>query len=131
MVQRKLAWSESDVEIVEIEHPIGPGNIVVLEVAYENVTEVFTGFGEVGRAAEAVATNAVRQCLRYLRSDAPIGEYLTDQLMLPMAISGRGSFQSIGLSRHAETHIELIGKFLELPIRTQREDSGVVNVLFG
>ena len=125
---RRLGWDDGEMEILEVERPIGPGNIVMIELEHENVSEVFTGFGEVGRSAEAVATHAVQQCQRYLTSDAPIGEHLTDQLMLPMALAKSGSFRSTGLSRHAETHIELIGKFLDVRIDTERHSNSDVTI---
>ncbi len=126
VMRKRLGWDEGEAEVVEIDRPVGPGNIVTIELGYENVTEVFTGFGEVGRAAEAVASHAVQQCQRYLRSSAPVGEYLTDQLLLPMAIAGSGTFRSTGLSRHSETHVDLIGKFLDVEIETEREDSRAI-----
>jgi RNA 3'-terminal phosphate cyclase (ATP) len=131
VIGKRLGWDDSETEIVEVEKPVGPGNIVTIELEFENVTEVATGFGERGRTAEAVATHAVQQCQRYLKSDAPVGEYLTDQLMLPMAVAGTGTFRSTGLSRHAETHMELIGKFLGVPIGTERNANGEVTLTFG
>lgn len=128
VIAKRLGWDDGETEIVEIEHPVGPGNIVTLELEHENVTEVFTGFGEVGRAAEAVATHAVQQCQRYLKSDAPIGPYLTDQLMLPLAVAKSGAFRSAGLSRHAETHLKLINTFLDVRIDTKRNAKGEVRV---
>ena len=127
-VRRRLAWDDCETEIVEVERPVGPGNIVTIELEYENVTEVFTGFGEIGRAAEAVAAHAVQQCQRYLEGDAPVGEYLTDQLMLPIAMAGSGAFGSTGLSRHSDTHIELIGEFLDVRIETERHANREVTV---
>ncbi len=124
IVQRHLGWGDEELGVVEVERSVGPGNIVTIEVEYENVTEMFTGFGEVGRSAEAVAHDAVQQCQRYLKSDAPVGEYLTDQLMLPMAIAGSGSFRSTGLSLHAQTHVELIQKFLDVRIETEKHADG-------
>lgn len=124
VVCRRLNWSSNDTEVIEVSGSPGPGNVVTIEMAYEHVTEVFTGFGQVGRPAEAVAMHAVQQCQRYVSRDAPVGEYLTDQLMLPLAIAGGGSFRSIGLSRHARTHADLIRLFLgEEAIRTEKHDS--------
>jgi RNA 3'-terminal phosphate cyclase (ATP) len=124
VVRRRLGWDESTLEVQELKNTPGPGNIVTLELACEHVTEVFTGFGEIGRPAEAVATHAVQQCQRYLKATAPAGEYLTDQLMLPLAVAGNGSFRSTGLSRHAETHLELIRKFLDVPITAKKDSDG-------
>ena len=111
---------------------LSPGNIVIIELQYDHVTEVFCAFGKIGRSAEAVAQDAVQQCRNYLKCDAPVGEYLTDQLLLPLAIAGAGSFRSTGLSLHSTTHIELIGKFLaiDVQIQEQGEKAGTVVSFF-
>ena len=131
VIEKRLGWDEGETEIIEVEHPVGPGNIVTIELAFEHVTEVFTGFGQIGRSAEAVATNAVQQCQRYLKSDAPIGEFLADQLILPLALAGAGSFRTCALTRHTETHLKLIGEFLDVPIRSTETSSGDVDFQVG
>ena len=123
-VRSKMGWGEEECTIEQANHSQGPGNALMLSLQYENVTEVFTGFGEVSRPAEAVANYAVQQCQRYLKNDAAAGEYLSDQLMLPLALAGGGSFTSTGLSRHATTHIDLIQQFLNTRIETLAEDRG-------
>lgn len=131
VIKQKLDWDEEWLEVQELRGSSGPGNIVILEVSCAHVTEVFTGFGEVGRPAEAVAEHAVQQCRRYLTATAPVGEHLTDQLMLPLAVAGSGAFFSTGLSRHARTHLELIRRFLDVTITTQQQPQGEVLVSFG
>lgn len=121
VIARRMGWAPGELAIDVVNDSRGPGNIVTLALQYEYVTEVFTGFGEVKRSAEAVATHAVQACQRYLKQTAPVGEYLTDQLMLPMALAGRGAFASTGLSRHSETHIELIRRFLDVRIRAEQD----------
>lgn len=121
-VKSNMGWPEDELQIREAKGSHGPGNILTLEVEHENVTEVFTGFGEVGRPAEAVANHAIQQCQRYLKSNAAAGEYLTDQIMLPLAIAGSGSFTSTGLSRHATTHLDLIRKFLDVRVAVSETD---------
>jgi RNA 3'-terminal phosphate cyclase (ATP) len=131
VVQRVLSWPNEELEVVELANPAGPGNILTLTLEYAHVTEVFTGFGEVGRAAEAVANDAAHQCRRYLKDSAPVGEHLTDQLLLPLAIAGGGRFTSTGMSPHAETHVHLIRHFLDVPIRTERQATGATAVCVG
>ncbi len=120
VLNKQLGWESEAFELEIVTKCRGPGNIVTLSLEYEQVTEVFTGFGEVRRSAEAVATHAVQMCQRYLGQSAPVGEYLTDQLMLPMAVSGSGALRSTGLSGHSETHIELIRRFLRVSIDRHR-----------
>ena len=98
-IANKLGWEKSCCEVVEVTNSPGPGNAVMVDLQYENVTEVFTGFGERGKSAEWVAKEVARNVRKYMRSDAPLGEYLTDQMMLPLAISahrkqGGGEFRS-------------------------------------
>ena len=37
---------------------------------------------------------------------------LSDQLLLPMALAGGGSFTTLSLTTHAKTNIDVIRKFL-------------------
>ena len=113
-------------EAVCIEEPesAGPGNVVMLEIEYANVTEVFTEFGRIGLPAERVAANVIRDARNYLRTDAPVGEHLADQLLLPLALAGGGAFRTGPLSSHARTNIEVIKAFLDADISAQRETGG-------
>ena len=120
VVRRKLGWTEDECEVIEWQDGPGPGNILSLTVESEGCVEVCTGFGERDRPAEAVASHAVQQMQRYLRSGAPVGEYLADQLLLPLAIAGQGQFHAQCLSRHTATHIELLKQFYDLKIETQQ-----------
>ena len=71
-----------------------------------------TAFGRLGVAAEKVADEVARQAREYLVSTAAAGEHLADQLLLPMALAGDGSFTATKLSMHARTNLEVISKFL-------------------
>ena len=62
--------------------------------------EVFTGFGEKGVSAETVAKGAVDRARIYLASNAAVGPYLTDQLLLPMTLAGRGEFTTLPVTKH-------------------------------
>jgi RNA 3'-terminal phosphate cyclase (ATP) len=120
VVHRKLSWPREWLKAESTANSPGPGNIVTLEIESENVTEVFTGFGERGVAAEAVADQAVVAARRYLASDVAVGEYLADQLLLPMALARGGSFTTVPPSRHTTTNIEIIRKFLDVEIRAEQ-----------
>ncbi|MEE8525793.1 MAG: RNA 3'-terminal phosphate cyclase, partial [Thermoanaerobaculia bacterium] len=126
VVQKKTGWPASDLHIEEVADCDGPGNLLVLQVESESVTETFTGFGKVGVRAEAVAAKAVRDMRRYLEAGVPVGEYLADQLLLPLALAGNGTFATLPLSRHATTQIDLIGEFLDVPIATERQEKRTI-----
>jgi RNA 3'-terminal phosphate cyclase (ATP) len=120
VVHRKLSWPQKWLKVQTVTNSPGPGNVVTLEIESENVTEVFTGFGERNVAAEAVADQAVLAARRYLASDTAVGEHLADQLLLPMALARGGSFTSVPPSRHTTTNIEIIRKFLDLEIDAEQ-----------
>jgi RNA 3'-terminal phosphate cyclase (ATP) len=120
VVHRKLSWPQKWLKAESVTNSPGPGNIVTLEIESENVTEVFTGFGERNVAAEAVADQAVIAARRYLASDVAAGEYLADQLLLPIALARGGSFTTVPPSRHTTTNIEIIRNFLDVEIRAEQ-----------
>ena len=127
-IVRKLSFLKKDVTIETVESA-GPGNIVFAEFQSQNVTEVATGFGRVGASAEHVAEEVVKQIRHYLKSTAPVGEYLADQILLPLGLSAAqsstssvqrgGSFRTLPLSRHAMTHIDILHAMLPVRIETQ------------
>jgi len=128
VVSEKLGWSRECLHMEEVESN-GPGNALLLELAFENITEVFTGFGERGVLAETVAENAIQEVRDYLASGVPVGEHLADQLLIPIALAGKGSFLTAKLSRHTRTNIEVVSKFLNTQFQIEEPERGcLVNV---
>jgi RNA 3'-terminal phosphate cyclase (ATP) len=111
-VLKRMKWERSVCEVVQHPETCGPGFALTAEVASQNITETFTGFGERGVHAEQVADNLVDQVRHYLTGQAPVGEYLADQLLLPLALAGIGGFHAVGLSLHARTNMDVIHRFL-------------------
>lgn len=125
--------------MIEPVESAGPGNIVFAELQSQHVTEIATGFGRVGASAEHVAEEVVKQIRRYLKSSAPVGEYLADQILLPLGLSAAqpsssggqrgGSFRTLPLSRHSLTHIDILQTMLPVRIETEpSEEDCVVTV---
>lgn len=131
IVQKKLSWPKKWHKVETPTNSIAPGNFVSLEIECDHVTEVFTGFGERTVAAEAVADQAALAARRYLASDAAVAEYLADQLLLPMALAGGGSFTTLPPSRHTTTNIEIIKKFLDLEITCEQMANRVWQIALG
>lgn len=122
VVKEKLAWGADCLRSVEVPDSSGPGNALVITVASEQVTEIFTGFGESGVSAETVAGRAVREAQEYLNSDAPVGRHLADQLLLPLALAGAGSFRTLSPTAHTTTNIEVLRYFLNLDLKVKQQD---------
>jgi len=121
---RKLSWPSDCGSVEEVDSP-GPGNVLVLEVGCEHVTEVFTGFGQRGVTAEKVAAGAAREARRYLEAGVPVGEHLADQLVLPLALAGGGRFRTLAPTPHATTNIATLGHFLDTNITAAEVEKGV------
>jgi len=121
VVRRALGEDlESDVRLVR--DSACPGNVVLVECRFAHITEVFVGFGARGRPAEAVAKEAAQQARRYLQAEAPVGDHLADQLLLPLALGKGGVFRTLALSRHFISNRDVIQQFLDVEIKTTRED---------
>ncbi len=112
LIARKLDLPGESLHSETIKTSPGPGNVVTVELTSQHVTEVFTGFGERGVSAKAVANSVVKEARAYLAAEVVAGEHLADQLLLPFALAGAGAFTTMPLSRHSTTNIEVIQKFL-------------------
>ena len=78
--------------------------------------------GLFGEQLPQVASDAAREAREYLASHAAVGEHLTDQLLLPMALAGGGCFAALKINLHARTNMEVIGKFLAVRFTTAEMD---------
>lgn len=123
VVAAELGWSGDALQIRQLNAAHGPGNVLSLIVQSENITDVFTAFGEKGIPAERVAMDAVHQVRRYLASNAAAGEYLTDQLQLPLALAG-GEFTGGPPSRHARTNAQVIRTVLGVDVTARETEDG-------
>ncbi len=130
-LQKKLSWPTECFEIEEAKDCQGPGNILMIELESENITEVFTSFGARGVPAETVAEHVLDETMKYLKAGVAVGPHLADQLLLPFAMAGSGSFSTLAPSRHSTTNIEVIRKFLEIRIEVERRDDRTCIVRMG
>jgi RNA 3'-terminal phosphate cyclase (ATP) len=104
---------------VDHKDSIGPGNAVHLILPFANITEVITSFGARNQSAKHVANQAAKEAKHFLRATAPVGHHLADQLLLPMALLAGGEFQTLPLSKHTQTNIEVLQNFLPNAIEVQ------------
>jgi RNA 3'-terminal phosphate cyclase (ATP) len=120
-VVSRLNWDKGCGKIENTRNSPGPGNVVMVEIGTEEVTEIFSAFGHIGVSAETVATIAAGEAREYLASRATAGEHLTDQLLLPLALAGAGSFTAMKINTHARTNMKVISEFL--PVRFETRDA--------
>lgn len=114
VLARKLKTSENVYAIHPYGAEYGLANVISVIINSENICEVFTGFGQKGVRAEIVAKRVAERVKRYIKSKAPADEHLADQLLLPLALAGSGSFIANSLSQHTQTNMVTINKFLAL-----------------
>jgi RNA 3'-terminal phosphate cyclase (ATP) len=119
----RLNWERGAVGSVD--NSDSPGNFVEAMVSFANVTEVVTSIGERDRTAERVANHCADAMRRYLRATAPVGEYLLDQLLVPLAVTAGGELRAIRWTPHAEAQRELLRTWFELDLEVVRGDDGV------
>lgn len=123
---RTLGWQAEQLKLRSLANDQGPGNALVATIEHDHVTEVFTTFGEKGVSAEKVAGRLGRQVREYLDSGVPVGPFLADQLLLPLAIAG-GSFSTGKLTTHSLTNLETIHRFLpDRLLQRTTEDGRIV-----
>jgi RNA 3'-terminal phosphate cyclase (ATP) len=126
-VRRTMGWDSTKLQLHGLNNSQGPGNVLVATIEHEHVTELFTAFGEKGVSAEKVAGKLCRQIKAYLKAGAPVGPYLADQLLLPLAIAG-GAFMTANPTQHTLTNIETINSFLPDCLEMEEVDGGMVRI---
>jgi len=127
-VKKKLQWTDDDLHIKQVKS-IGPGNIVSLRVSDGNVCEVIDVVGSKKLSAERVAGRAIAAMKRYINSGAAVGEYLCDQLLLPLALGIGGRFTTVEPSLHTKTNIDVIKMFLDCEITLTKLDEDLFELV--
>lgn len=107
-----MGWRDEQLKTRVLGADQGPGNIVMVTLEHEHVTEVFAAVGEKMVRADAVARALLKEVRRYTASSAAVGEHLADQLLLPMALAGGGAFSAMAVSQHSRSNAAVIGLFL-------------------
>lgn len=113
VIGRALNWPRERLFVRALPNDVGPGNAVTITLEHEHVTEVVAGFGEKGVRAETVAGQAANEARAYLASQAPVGEHLADQLLLPMALGAGGEFISSVATQHLRSNAAVIERFTQ------------------
>ena len=124
VIQQKMGLSDEELQAEISDNAISRGTAVMIAIESESLTEMFTRIGERGVRAEIIAEKAADEAIEYLNSDAPVGEHLADQLLIPLALCAGGSFTTTSLSLHTVTNIEIIKRFLDVDISVSKLSNG-------
>lgn len=133
VIQRELGLGAASLHAKDVHIEKGCANLVTVMVRSEQVTEIFTGFGKRGLRAEIVAGRLADKVRRYLAAGVPVGEYLADQLLLPLALAGGGAFRTLRPTRHTTTNTQVLQKFLDIPVVCEQhaEDDWIIRLVDG
>ena len=131
VVRERLALDRAACRVESIDTSISPGNVLMVVVESEMVTEVIMGFGIKGVTAEKVASGVCDEAERYLASTAPVGPHLADQLLIPMALAGGGTFRTPTPTSHTLTNAGVVQRFLDVPIAIEEETATVSRISVG
>lgn len=121
VVRKGLSWPQEWTRAEEVRGASGPGNVLTLAIESDALTEVFTGFGRRDASAERVAGEVVDEVRAYLASGAPVGRYLADQLLVPLALAAGGRFRTVPPTRHTRTNAEIVRAFLDASVAIVKE----------
>jgi len=124
-VCKRLDWPAACAQIHQADESSGPGNILEVEHAFEHVTERVAAHGALGVSSEQVAKRAANAMRNYLDSGVTVGLHLADQLLLPMALAGGGSFTTFSETNHIRTNIQTIRSFVDVAFELEPLESGV------
>ena len=119
LVKRTMDWPDECFTIRQLPDDEGPGNVLMIEIGSESVTEVFAAFGQRGVRAEAVAESVIQQVKAHLGSGIAVGPQLAEHLLVPLAVGGGGSMLTAPLTRRAAATIEVIRAFLDIEVTAE------------
>ena len=112
---RGLGLTEDFLRVETTPHTVeGPGNAVLVTVRRESGLTVCTGIGQRGVAAEFVAKKAANRAMEFLLAEVPVERHLADQLLVPLALAGGGTFVTEKPSLHTRTCMELLPLFMDI-----------------
>ena len=121
----------NDIRVADIPAP-SPGSLILLLAEFEHSQACYFALGEKGKSADKVADQAIGEFEAFVATDGTIDQYLSDQLLLPLAFAnGPSKFHTSQATEHLVTNAEVIRTFLpvEIKIRGGIGEPGVITVL--
>lgn len=110
--QKRVHWNSEQFKVTTVEGGKGPGNVIYARQPFAQTTVVHAAFGMRTLPSEQVGRQLASTVRAYEASDAPVDEYLADQLMLPLALFGGGTYRCTEVSEHSRTNAGVINLFL-------------------
>lgn len=121
---RRLLPAVGRIEHRQVTDAAGGGNcmMAVGEGAWGKT--ILTAYGEKGKPARFVAKELREAFDAFISAAAPVDAHLADQLLVYLALAGRGRFNTGALSLHARTNMDVIERFLPVRFTIEPSDGG-------
>lgn len=117
----ELAGYSGEFAVREVD-ALDPGNFLSLVAEDETGRAGFSGLGERGKSAEALADEVVEAFLEFAGADAGCDPRLADQLIVPMALAaGTSRLTTSQVTSHLLTTIALAQQILGCPVQVSGE----------
>ncbi|MGA8143417.1 MAG: RNA 3'-terminal phosphate cyclase [Candidatus Acidiferrales bacterium] len=115
---KRLSHVSKHIEIAMLRMPSpSKGSLLLLLAEFENSQCCFYGLGALRKPAEIVADEAINELLQFLATDGAIDPYLSDQLVLPLALApGASEIRTSKITQHLITNAEIVKLFLPVSI---------------
>lgn len=117
-----------DALVENLESGIGAGIGCLVEADFGGVRELASAFGQFGVPAERIGARAAKLMLDFIGCGAPVGRFLADQLLLPMALAGEGRIVTMSPDSHVPTNLSVIREFLPVDFRIQDGERGTKTI---
>lgn len=99
--------------LVEEVKSISPGTYTFILAQFENIAVGFSSLGEIGKPAEKVAEEAVKEFLEYYNSKGVVDYHLADQLPVFIVLSNTlCRYKTNKITNHLRTNLWVIKNFL-------------------
>ena len=128
VLRSALQWTVGQLRTPAVPDSEGPGNALMATLDYQQVSEVFTSFGDRGVSSDRVARALLAEVQAFQASSGALGPHLADQWMLPLALAvarggGGSEFTCSALTEHARTNAGVIERFLPVRFALLQEET--------
>ncbi len=119
----KITHTKKNVKYV---NTLSIGSSITLASKFENCVLGASALGEKNKSAEKVGQEAALLLKKQLDSTATLDEHLSDQILPFLALAkGKSEFIAPELTKHAETNMWVIKKFLDVDFKIDCLERGV------
>ncbi|CAM2007217.1 RNA 3'-terminal phosphate cyclase [Acanthopleuribacter pedis] len=129
-MQQLLEIPKTHCFVHEVRDSLAPGNSFEVAIQGNQVHETFSAIGRINVRSRFLAAEIFKEIKAFLAAGVPVGEHLADQLLIPAALAGAGSFYTVTPSLHTHTNMDVIRHFLPIRFETEavREDAYRISI---